>query len=111
MRADHSIASLGYNGAPPSVEIDWGERDQRRGYVVHAEVNALRWVRPGEVALAASTSLPCATCMLEIVSYGIRRVAFRDHLDYQVYDRTLIERIALVGGVTVVHMPRRETAT
>jgi len=35
LRADNSIAGIGYNGAPSGVEIDWSDRDDRRQRVVH----------------------------------------------------------------------------
>ena len=30
LRHDNSVAGLGYNGAPPGIEIDWSNRDERR---------------------------------------------------------------------------------
>ena len=42
LRLDNSVAGLGYNGAPPEVDIYWHDRDERRKRVIHAEVNALR---------------------------------------------------------------------
>ena len=48
LRPDNSIASLGYNGAPPGVDINWSDRDDRRKRVIHAETNALRFIKPGE---------------------------------------------------------------
>lgn len=48
LRHDHSVAGVGYNGAPPGVEIDWSDRDERRKRVIHAETNALRYVSPGK---------------------------------------------------------------
>ena len=48
LRHDNSVGGLGYNGAPSGVNIDWDNRDERRKRVVHAEVNALRYVKPNE---------------------------------------------------------------
>jgi dCMP deaminase len=102
IRQDRTVAGLGYNGAPPSVEIDWADREDRRLWVIHAEANALRYVRPGEAVLLAVTSLPCPACMMSAASYGVRRVVYRDELDPKVYDRDLILRIARACGVEVV---------
>ena len=44
LRHDNSVAALGYNGAPPNIEIDWTNRDERRKRVVHAKINELRYV-------------------------------------------------------------------
>jgi len=86
MRHDKTVASLGYNGAPPGVELDWSSRNARRDKVIHAEANALRFVRPGEVELMATTMMPCKACVLLAKSYGIERVIFEDELDAAVYD-------------------------
>jgi dCMP deaminase len=81
LRHENSVASLGYNGAPAGIEIDWEDRDERRKRVVHAEVNALRYVRPNECYLLACTHLPCNDCLKMIASYGIHRVIYRE--DYE----------------------------
>jgi dCMP deaminase len=82
LRADNSVAGLGYNGAPPGVNIDWDNRDERRKRVVHAEVNALRYARPQECYLLACTHLPCNDCLRMIASYGVKKVIFKE-----VYER------------------------
>lgn len=81
LRHDNSVASLGYNGAPMGVEIDWSDRDERRKRVVHAEINALRYIKPNEGYLLACTHLPCNDCLKSIASYGITSVAFRELYD------------------------------
>ena len=84
LRHDNSVASLGYNGAPPGIDIDWNNRDQRRLRVIHAEVNALRYVSPGECKLLACTHIPCNECLRVISSYGITEVVFGE-----VYNRDM----------------------
>ena len=32
LRHDNSVAGLGYNGAPPGIEINWENRDERRNH-------------------------------------------------------------------------------
>ena len=78
LRNDNSVAGVGYNGAPPGIEINWENRDERRRRVVHAEVNALRYVKPGEGELLACKLLPCNDCLKMIASYGIKKVIFSD---------------------------------
>lgn len=87
LRSDHSVASLGYNGAPPKIEIDWTNRDERRKRVVHAETNALRYISPDEGYLLACTLLPCNDCLKNIASYGIKEVVYLDV--YEKDDSTL----------------------
>jgi len=76
LRHDKSVAGLGYNGAPPSININWKDRDERRKRVVHAEVNALRYVSPAECFLLACTHLPCNDCLRMIAAYGIKKVVY-----------------------------------
>jgi len=78
LRHDNSVASLGYNGAPPGITIDWSNRDQRRSKVIHAETNALRYVRPNECYFLACTHLPCNDCLRSLASYGIKEIYFNE---------------------------------
>ena len=78
LRHDNSVASLGYNGAPPNINIDWSDGDERRERVIHAEVNALRYVSPNECRLLACTLLPCNDCLKMIASFNINRIFYKD---------------------------------
>ncbi len=96
LRADHSVASLGYNGAPPGVEIDWSDREERRPYVLHAEVNALRYVRPGEGLFMAVTVSPCPDCLRALAAWRIPRVIYRRrHEATWTAARTLAKRFGI----------------
>ena len=78
LREDYSVASLGYNGAPPKIEIDWTDRDERRKRVIHAETNALRYIKPNEGYLLACTHLPCNDCLKNIAYSGIKYVFYKE---------------------------------
>jgi dCMP deaminase len=78
LRFDKSIAGLGYNGAPRGLEIDWSNRDERRKFVIHAEINALTHCKPNELWLLACDLMPCSECMKTIAAYGIKRVVYRE---------------------------------
>lgn len=82
LRHDYSVAALGYNGPPSGVSIDWSNRDERRPKVIHAEKNALRYVKPDEGKLIAVTLLPCSTCMAEIAANRIKTILYSN-----VYER------------------------
>ncbi len=98
---DNSV-SLGYNGPPPGIEIDWSDRETRLARVIHAEVNALRSVGPGQCKFLAVTLLPCRNCMTFIASKGIKRIVFRD-----VYKRDkLAFSLAKEFGIELVQIPR-----
>lgn len=75
-RQDWSVVGVGYNGAPSGIEINWSDRDERRKRVVHAEVNALRYVRPNESKILACTLLPCSSCVQTIAAHGIKTILF-----------------------------------
>lgn len=76
LRHDNTIAALGYNGFPARMSEDWSNRDERRRFVVHAEQNALRFIKPDEARLIACTLLPCNDCLKSIASYGIPVIVY-----------------------------------
>ena len=81
LRGDNSVASVGYNGFPQGVPEDWQSREKRRLLVIHAEQNALRYLKPGEGKTLYSTLLPCNDCMKTIAAYGIKRVLYRQNYE------------------------------
>ena len=78
LRHDNSVAGLGYNGAPPNIDINWEDRDERRKRVIHAEVNALRYTSPNECRFLACTLLPCNDCLKMVASFNIKYIFYRD---------------------------------
>lgn len=107
LRRDHSVAGLGYNGAPSGIEIDWSNRDERRQYVIHAEANALRYLRPDEGALLAVTLAPCANCLTLIASHRIPTVFYRDEAEN--YDLGLSMRVAKQLGILLQRVDDGDT--
>jgi deoxycytidylate deaminase len=53
------------------------DRDARRPFVLHAEINLLALVKRGECETVACTLLPCASCAAAIAAHGVKRVVFR----------------------------------
>lgn len=100
LRPDRTVAALGYNGAPPGVEVDWSDRDGRRIWMLHAEANALRYVHPGEVSLMAATMMPCTQCILLAAAYKIHRVVYAEDLT-EAYDPRDTAKIAAACGITI----------
>lgn len=105
MRHDWSVAGVGYNGAPSGIDIDWSSRDDRRALVIHAEVNALRYVTRAEAESGAVlvTHVSCPACLTVIASYGIKRVSYRHLLDN--YDEQVSYNIAKQLGITLWREP------
>ncbi len=81
LRKDHSVASLGYNGVPSGVTIDWSDRDERRKRVIHAEINALRYIKPEEGYIMACCLSPCRHCVQATASYGIKIICYEQEYD------------------------------
>ena len=95
LRKDMSVASVGYNGAPSGIEIDWSDRDERRKRVVHAEINALRYVKPNEGFILACTLLPCSPCVQTIAAHGIKHIIYKDVYQMDPLALTLCEEFKI----------------
>lgn len=80
---DHSnrVIGVAYNGLASGVEAPkdfWTDRDKRRPYMIHAEVNLLSLFKREECKLLACTLLPCSCCASMIAAYGIKKVVYKE---------------------------------
>jgi dCMP deaminase len=103
IRDDYTVIGVGYNGAPAGVDLDaatWADRDARRPFMIHAEMNAIRYARPREVWGVYTTHIPCEHCMSVLGSYGTSVVVYTHSLG-EAYDETLIRRIANINSITL----------
>jgi dCMP deaminase len=98
------ILSTGYNGLLPKVNKNddfWNNRDFRRSFVIHAEINALsRISRDDDPYLLATTLLPCRSCALNIIAYGIKKIVYKENYEFdekakEIFDFYNIELINL----------------
>lgn len=79
VRDDNSIISIGYNGPPKGINIDWSNREEKNKRTVHAEVNTLRYAgEPGKIKTIYITHSPCPSCLTVIAAYGIKNVVFQE---------------------------------
>jgi dCMP deaminase len=78
LRTEDNTVVTGFNGFPKGADEDWSDRDRRRRFVVHAEQNALRYIKPNECYLCAVTLLPCNDCLKSLASYGIKTIIYKD---------------------------------
>lgn len=107
LRHDNSVAGVGYNGAPPDVSIDWSNREERRKRVIHAEVNALAYTKPGECKLLACTMLPCPNCLNEIARYKIKKVIYCEKYTSKAYgEESETEKLAKEYGIELKQLPK-----
>ena len=81
----HEVLGLGYNGLMSGKDVEpsfWKDRDARRPYMIHAEVNCLASVKREECKILAVTLLPCSYCATMIAAYHIPCVVYGE-----VYER------------------------
>jgi dCMP deaminase len=105
LRFDNSTAATGFNGPPSGVDIDWSDRDSRRPYVIHAEDNALRYCKPGEVWVVATTLSPCTDCLKLISAYRAKKVVFRKWYTTDPSCVTATTSMAKKFNLELVYMP------
>jgi len=75
------VIGVAYNGLASGINVPdtfWSDRDGRRPFMIHAEVNLLSLVKRGECKILACTLLPCSSCASMIASYGIKKVIYKD---------------------------------
>ncbi len=77
----NKVIGVAYNGLASGKVVPkefWKDRDERRPFMIHAEVNLLSLFKKGECKLLACTLLPCSCCALMISAYGIKKVVYKD---------------------------------
>ncbi len=78
---DNRVIGTAYNGLAPGYNAApdfWVDRDARRKYMLHAEVNLCSLFTRGNVKLVACTTKPCTSCMQMLCAYGVKEVYYRD---------------------------------
>ncbi len=78
---DNRVIGTAYNGLAPGFNPDhtfWLDRDTRRKYMLHAEVNLCSLFTRGNVRLIACTTEPCTSCTQMLCAYGVKEIYFRD---------------------------------
>lgn len=100
LRPDNSIAAVSYNGAPPKVNIDWTDREKRRSFVIHSEMNLLRYIKPGECNRVVVTLSPCIDCLKNLTAYGIKQVFYIE--EYKRCDFSLVKEIAGLFNIELI---------
>lgn len=93
------VIGVAYNGLAPNKTVPlsfWSNRDERRPYMIHAEVNLLSLLKRNECALLACTLLPCSSCASMIAAYGVKKVVYseeyiRDNTAIKIFEFNGIE--------------------
>lgn len=81
---DGRIIGTSYNGLKSGVglhelgfDVD-KEREKKKLYFIHAEVNALSLVKKGEVKTLYCSIAPCEACARTIPAWGVKEVRYFD---------------------------------
>jgi dCMP deaminase len=99
---DNRVIGTAYNGLAPGYDAMpdfWSDRDERRKYMLHAEVNLCSLFTRGNVKLVACTTKPCTSCMQMLCAYGISEVYYRDD-----YPESEADAIAKRYSIQLVQM-------
>lgn len=99
---DNRVIGTAYNGLAPGYDAApdfWADRDARRKYMLHAEVNLCSLFTRGNVRLVACTTKPCTSCMQMLCAYGVKEVYFRDD-----YPESEADAIAGRYGIPLIQL-------
>lgn len=92
---DGRILSTGYNGLIQNKNVNkmfWSNRNLRRGYMIHAEVNALSCIsRYDNPFLIYITLLPCGYCANLIACYGIKYVVYSEEYEHDCSSKSIFK--------------------
>jgi dCMP deaminase len=103
---DNRVIGTAYNGLAPGFNADsafWEDRDRRRKYMIHAEVNLCSLFTRGNVKLVACTTKPCTSCMQMLCAYGVKEIYYRD--DYELSEADAISGLYQVQLVQMTDYP------
>lgn len=97
---ENRVIGVAYNGLSPGKVVNqsfWADRETRRPFMIHAEINLLSLLKRGECSLLACTLLPCSSCAQAICAHGVKTVIYREE-----YERdSNATRIFAFAGVTL----------
>lgn len=99
---DNRVIGTAYNGLAPGFNADkefWLDRDTRRKYMLHAEVNLCSLFTRGNVKLIATTTKPCTSCAQMLCAYGVKEIYYRDD-----YPTSEADAICELYGVKLIQI-------
>lgn len=103
---DNRVIGTAYNGLAPGFNADhefWLDRDIRRKFMLHAEVNLCSLFTRGTVKLVACTTKPCTSCAQMLAAYGVKEIYYRD--DYPESEADAICRLYSIQFVQLTDYP------
>jgi dCMP deaminase len=103
---DNRVIGTAYNGLAPGFNADhefWLDRDIRRKFMLHAEVNLCSLFTRGTLKLVACTTKPCTSCAQMLAAYGVKEIYYRD--DYPESEADAICRLYNIQLVQLTDYP------
>ena len=94
---DHRVLGVAYNGLASGKNVPnsfWDDRNKRRPFMLHAEVNMCSLFKRKEASMLACTLLPCTSCAQMIAAWGIPKVIY---LEEYTKDQTAKEIFKFYG--------------
>ena len=88
------VIGTAYNGLAPGYDAPegfWDDRDARRRFMLHAEVNLCSLFTRGKARVVACTTKPCTSCMQMLCAYSVEEIYFRD--DYEASEANVIAEL------------------
>ena len=99
---DNRVIGTAYNGLAPGYNAQaefWSDRDARRKFMIHAEVNLCSLFTRGNVKLVACTTKPCTSCMQMLCAYGVKEIYYGEN-----YPDSEADAISAIYGVRLEQM-------
>ncbi len=100
---DNRTLGISYNGLAPGKDVGpefWEDRDKRRPFMMHAEINLLSLFKRNDCRILAVTTMPCESCCRALCAYSIPEVVYCE--DYT--DSELTKEIFKFYGVTLTQI-------
>ena len=75
------VIGVAYNGLASGISVSetfWSNREKRRPYIIHAEINLLSLIKKDECNILACTLLPCSSCASAIIAHGVKKVVYKE---------------------------------
>lgn len=100
---DNRVIGTAYNGLFPGFTAPkdfWDSREERRKFMLHAEINLCSLFRRGEARIVACTTMPCTSCMQALCAHGVKTIYYGE-----TYAESRAPEIADMYGVELIHVP------
>lgn len=81
LNSGNQVIGCGYNGTPSGFLMPdslLNDREGKRMYMIHAEMNLCSLIKKNDANLVAITCSPCKYCFVNLISHGVKRVVYKE---------------------------------